>query len=69
MSYILFLLVYANIKIVLPFRIEATLLTYTPYRNYLFFMNQNEADERQILLRHGKSQEKANDLFNENPTN
>ncbi|MGN6178416.1 MAG: EpsG family protein [Mucilaginibacter sp.] len=65
-AYIICTIMYAAIKIVLPFRIEATMLTYTPYRNYLFHLDRNEQAEQEILDRHAKSQEEIQDHFNDN---
>jgi hypothetical protein len=68
MAYVILMVCYANVKVILPFRIEATMLTYTPYRNYLFHLDRNEQTEQEIITRHAKSQEKSQDLFNENAT-
>lgn len=69
MAYIAFIVIYSAVKIVLPLRIEATMLTYTPYRNYLLHLDRNEKDEQEIISRQAKSQEEIDDLFNENANN
>ena len=69
MIYVICIVLYSNIKVILPLRLEATLLTYTPYRNYIFYMDQNEATEKEILLRYNKAQELSRDFFNDNIEN
>ncbi|OIQ63152.1 hypothetical protein GALL_553090 [mine drainage metagenome] len=66
MAYVVLMVFYANVKIILPLRTEATMLTYTPYRSYLFHLDRNEQTEQEIILRHAKSEEKSQDLFNDN---
>ncbi len=57
MSYVIVMVMYSSLKIILPLRLEATLVTYTPYRNYIFYFDQNEAAEKEIMLRFNKAQE------------
>ncbi|MDR3694920.1 EpsG family protein [Mucilaginibacter sp.] len=68
MAYVILVVFYADVKIILPFRIEATMLTYTPYRNYLFHLDRDERTEQEIITRHAESQEKSKDIFNDKPT-
>ncbi|MDA9555548.1 EpsG family protein [Pelobium sp.] len=67
MAYIIFLIIYTNIKLLIPLRNEGTLLTYTPYRNYIFYFNENPTKEKEILERYNKSRE-LNDVFFEDQT-
>ena len=69
MLYVCTIIIYSNIKIVLPMRVEATKLTYTPYRNYLFYFTKDPAVEQEIMERHSKAAQLNSDFFNDNIKN